>query len=176
MTLAQRFPWDFDGIVAGAPAIDLMGVAMNYLWANRVLTDKEGNSILKLDDLEILHRGVLNKCDLNDGIKDGIIGDPRPCRFDPSELACRVADQRGCLDSQQIDAIRKIYAGLVTTGGEQIFLPAVLKGSELSWGSFVGSEKSTTPLYVYMGDFFRYFGFSPEPWPTLEARILRLRP
>src|SRR5262249_2725843 len=80
---AQKFPWDFDGIVAGAPDLSWAGCDMGLLWGNRALTDRMGRAILEQADLDALHAAVVAKCDLNDGIKDGLIGDPRKCDFDP---------------------------------------------------------------------------------------------
>ncbi len=85
---AQRFPWDFDGIVVGAPSLSLTGLWLNLMSANRALTRSDGEPALGPADLETLHQAVVASCDLNDGVKDGLIGDPRACRFRPSELLC----------------------------------------------------------------------------------------
>ena len=61
---------------------------MNLVWANRALMDANGEPLLKQPDLELLHRAVVKRCDLNDGAKDGLIGDPRRCKFDPAEIRC----------------------------------------------------------------------------------------
>jgi hypothetical protein len=78
MWLAERFAWDFDGIAAGSPCPHLSASWMNMLWGNRALTDANGEPLMRQADLELLHQSVVAKCDLNDGVRDGLIGDPRP--------------------------------------------------------------------------------------------------
>jgi len=81
-----EFPWDFDGIVAGGPALRITRVGI--LWNARALNDSAGKPILGKAELETLHRAVIGKCDLNDGIKDRLIGDPRRCDLKPESLLC----------------------------------------------------------------------------------------
>src|SRR5262249_38120204 len=109
---AQVFPWDFDGIIANAPALRSdAGVGFNALWAIRALTGRKGEVLLKADDVEVLHRAVVARCDMNDGLRDGLIGDPRACRFDPGELSCATGKRDRCLTAEQIAAVEKIYLG-----------------------------------------------------------------
>jgi hypothetical protein len=168
---AERFPWDFDGIVAGAPALNLTGVWMNFVWSNRALTGKNGEALLGQADLEVLHRAVVAECDLNDGIKDGVIGDPRKCHFDPKELGCTDSKKSECLTAPQIEAVDKIYGGPRTSEGEQIVMPAAQRGSELTWLTFFGGSLTRpTSFYNYIGDYFRYYFFQPNPGPTWEPQ------
>jgi feruloyl esterase len=84
MVEAQRFPWDFDGIVAVAPDIeDEADLAMRKLWQLRNFIDADGNPVLDRQALQLLHKAALAKCDMSDGLRDGIVGDPLGCRFDP---------------------------------------------------------------------------------------------
>lgn len=164
---AQRFPWDFDGIVAGAPALNVSANLVGWLWVNRALTGKNGKPLLGHDDLEVLHQAVVVKCDLNDGIKDGVIGDPRACGFDPTELRCSAGKTSQCLTAQQTEAIEKIYRGPVTSKGEQIAMAMAMKGSERTWsGLFDGSVGNPTSTYNYATDWFRYAISQPSPRPT----------
>lgn len=158
---AQHFPWDFDGIVAGAPSISETGVDMGLLWGNRVLTNAVGDSVLTEQDIALLHQAVLNRCDLNDGIRDGVIGDPRRCEFKPAELRCRAGKNSDCLTDVQIEAAERIYSGPVTSKGERIFGSIALRGSELIWLQLFGA-----PSINYIQDVFRYFDFEPAPGPT----------
>jgi hypothetical protein len=169
MLEAERFPWDFDGIVAGGPALNLTGVWMNMLWANRALTSTTGEPLLGEDDLELLHKTVIARCDLNDGVKDGLIGDPRKCHFDPLELRCGSAKGSHCLTPEQIRAVDKVYTGPRTSRGEQIVMPAAQRGSEMTWSTFfTGSISRPTSFYTYIGEQFRYYFFQPNPGPTWE--------
>ena len=91
---AQRYPDDFDGIVAGAPVFDYQRLNITHVWmaqrmfadnlAGNLAFDKDGDGMLEsLTKLRILQQAVLAKCDANDGIRDGVIDDPPSCRFDP---------------------------------------------------------------------------------------------
>jgi hypothetical protein len=166
---AQRFPWDFDGIVAGVPSLSVAGIHMNLLWGNRVLTNAAGEPLLTRSDLEILHRAVVAKCDLNDGIRDGLIGDPRDCRFNPAELACR-GKRAGCLSAQQLDIVNKIYGGPMTARGQPIYMPGALKGSERTWIDWFSSPSPDNPRMMrdFVGEEFRYSAFDPDAGPTWQ--------
>src|SRR5205085_2422592 len=94
---------------------------------------KNGKALLEHDDLEILHQAVVAKCDLNDGIKDGVIGDPRACDFDPAELRCTTGKTSQCLTAQQTEAVEKVYRGPVGSKGAQIAMATAMKGSERTW-------------------------------------------
>lgn len=162
MMAAQRFPWDFDGIIAGAPAVRVVEQFMDRLWDQRAMKNAAGEVLFSKESLETLNRGVVAQCDMNDGIADGLIGDPRACTFDPEKLRCSAAQETGCLAAAQIEAAKKIYRGPVTSQGRQIFPPAGVPGSESMWLTwFVGVTASET----YMGDAFRYRMFYPDPGP-----------
>lgn len=115
-------------------------------------------------DLKLLHEAVVAKCDLNDGVKDGLIGDPRECRFDPAELSCASGKADHCLREPQIEAIKKIYKGPVTSTGYQIARPSAMKGSELNW--FANYSPSNPRFYDFMADWLRYYYLQPNPGPA----------
>lgn len=189
MEEAERFPWDFDGILAGA-AISWVGAEMDLLWENRAFTDQAGEPLLRQVDLDLLHRAVVARCDLNDGIKDGLIGDPRACDFDPSELLCAGGKTTQCLSKPQIEVVQKIYGGPVTSAGQQVVLPGALRGSEkqwLQWFYGVGPESAAEDASLskaerdwYRGgpgslthlitEIFRYNVFEPDPGPSWQLR------
>jgi hypothetical protein len=170
MMEAQRFPWDFDGIIAGVPSLSVTGIHMNLLWGNRALMNSDGKPFLSQADLGVLHRAVVTQCDLNDGVKDGLIGDPRSCTFDPSKLLCTIGKSAECLTGAQLDAVRKIYSGAVTSKGEQIYMPAALKGSEASWLDWFSRLFTDDPsaTYNFVREEFRYSAFQPNPGPTWQ--------
>lgn len=157
---AQRFPWDFNGIVAGGPALRLSRTWVSWLWANRALVASDGVPRLGRPELEGLHQAVVAKCDMNDGVKDGLIGDPRDCEFDPAELKCGEAKTRNCLTEDQVKVARKIYEGPVDSQGRQIAPPIALRGSELSWLEFYGGDSNhPTPFFDYLKDWYYYAVF-----------------
>jgi feruloyl esterase len=166
MQLAQKFPWDFDGIVAGAPALSWTDTHVSTLWNNRALVGQDGQAILVQRDLDVLHNAVVKKCDLNDGVEDGLIGDPRSCPFDPEELSCKPGVTTQCLTSKQIDAVKKVYGGAVTSTQKQLIQSSVLPGSERTWlDLFRGSDANPTATYDGVADSFRYQDFQPNPGP-----------
>jgi feruloyl esterase len=130
---AQRFPEDYDGILAGMPANN---------WTRLMAGDFDGvlaafkGSVnnLPLPALGLLHRGVLAACDHTDGVVDGVLEDPRQCKFDPSALACKTdQDPATCLLPAQIEAVRRIYGGLKDPRtGAQLY-PGLAPGSEPYW-------------------------------------------
>jgi feruloyl esterase len=106
---AQRFPEDFNGIVAGAPASDWTGRASSALRvAARLHKDQASN--IPTAKYPAIHAAVLEACDALDGVKDGVLENPRACRFDPKVLECKRGDSPTCLTSEQVDAVRAIYA------------------------------------------------------------------
>jgi feruloyl esterase len=118
---AQRYPDDYDGIVAGDPGNNRIHLMADFLWAYSALFENKG-SPLPASKLPLLNKAVVQACDANDGIKDGIIGDPRRCKFDPGVLLCKNGDDESCLTEPQVQAVRKIYTGPVNPRtGERIF-------------------------------------------------------
>jgi pimeloyl-ACP methyl ester carboxylesterase len=151
MVEAQRFPWDFDGIVAISP--DMGGeadVSMRIVWKMQQLTDKSGQPIFRSEDLELLHNAALQACDRADGLKDGIIGDPVGCRFDPAVLSCRSGQRTGCLTPLQVRAAKNIYAGPSTAQGLRISTRGVFPGSELDWNDTKNPSAEVSQFFKYM--------------------------
>jgi feruloyl esterase len=154
---AQRFPWDFDGIVAGAPDIDQTQANFRALWFARAKRNASGAILLGGKELTLLHDAALALCDLDDGVKDGIIGDPLACRFRPESLQCKPGQASGCLTPAQVEAARKIYSGPTDAQGRPTSTGSFLIGSELGW-------KDEWPLDSLV-DYFRYGypGFTTGP-------------
>jgi feruloyl esterase len=123
----QRYPTDFDGVVANAPWVDQTGFMVGAMWNQKVLTETP----LPASKLPLLAEKVMAKCDAVDGLKDGLIDDPRKCSFDPARdvPACSAgADGPDCLTSAQASAIAKIYSGPVSNG--KPFFAGFMLGSE----------------------------------------------
>ena len=130
---AQRYPTDYDGIVAGAPANNwtrLMAGDFDGILA--VL--KEPASNLPLPALGMLHRAALAACDSADGVSDGVLNDPRDCKFDPASLQCGSSQStESCLTPAQVQAAQRVYRGLKdSTTGAQLY-PGLVPGSEPFW-------------------------------------------
>ncbi|WP_442859619.1 tannase/feruloyl esterase family alpha/beta hydrolase [Burkholderia sp. 8Y] len=138
---AQRYPDDFDGIVAGAPANDLIVQnTFHHAWAAVANIDPTtGKYILTADKLPLIHAAVLKACDANDGVADGIIDDPMACHFDPASLICAQGQPDAtCLTAAQAAVVRKIHDGATDQYGRHLEQPISREwGSELQWTLFV---------------------------------------
>ncbi len=154
---AQRFPWDFDGIIAGAPVITEAGTAMDFIWNLQNSADLQGKPVLSAADLQLIHAAVLKKSDFDDGLRDGLIGDPRTSRFDPKELLCHEGQTGGCLSAAQAEAVRRIYAGPMSSRGEKLYHGGGIQpGSELNWVIFAPLPNGPAPVEKSGVDTTRY--------------------
>lgn len=135
---AQRYPDDFDGILAGAPANYMSTAALYLASLVSVNTDGAGKPILTADKVGPLSAAVTQACDSGDGINgNGLIGDPRDCEFDPGTLLCRGADTPTCLTSAQIHVVRTWYTGARDRNGKLLDPRLLPRGSESSWVGWV---------------------------------------
>lgn len=142
---AQRFPEDFDGIIAGAPVISEAGTSMSFVWTLNSLARADGSPIFDDRSLARLHRGAVAALDAADGRKDGVIGNPLAA-FDPATLGCK-SKADDCLTAEQVEAARKVYAGPVNAKGQPVYFGGgFLPGSEMGWRAFlsIGGPASAT--------------------------------
>ena len=132
---AERYPEDFDGVTAGAPAMNfLIQNTFYHAWNALSNTGADGKPILAARDLVPLHRAALAAC----GAVDGVIADPLRCDFDPATASCKTGESENCLTPAQVAAARKIYEGPRDAEGFWLTPGGPLPGSELSWeGVFV---------------------------------------
>jgi feruloyl esterase len=108
---AQRFPGDYDGIIVGAPAHDWTHLFAGFVWNEQALWNTPG-AYLTTSKLAAVQAATLATCDALDGVTDGVVEDPRRCKFDPASLACpEGTDGDSCLTPPQVSAVRKIMAG-----------------------------------------------------------------
>ncbi|HEU5475024.1 MAG TPA: tannase/feruloyl esterase family alpha/beta hydrolase [Actinophytocola sp.] len=134
LLLAQRYPHDFDGIIAGATA-HAMGplFGVYFTWLSRTLADGTGAPVFSPDKLRVLHNAVVAACDRLDGLADGAIEDPRACRFDPARIQCPAGAGPDCLTAAQVATARTLYAGPVDDRGRRLYPGWESRGSELAW-------------------------------------------
>jgi hypothetical protein len=167
LMLAQRYPEDFDGIVAGAPANNWSHIFAGVVWNEQALLSKAGSSIPPAK-LGVIQNAVMAACDAADGVKDGLIEDPRACRFDPAALACKDADGPACLTAPQIDALKKIYAGPQNPRtGERIFpgYPVGAENGPFGWSAWITPTEPSAAIQFMFGN--TYFGqavFEQTDW------------
>ena len=134
MVEAERFPDDFDGIIAGAPPYYETGDTPLFLsWGARVNIGADGKTILGAEKLPMIHQAVLNACDEQDGATDGILQNPANCHWDPAAIACKAgAASAECLTPPQVEVVRKIYDGASNSRGHKLYF-GMARGSELNW-------------------------------------------
>jgi feruloyl esterase len=155
---AQRFPADFDGIVAGAPANYGTHLELHSIWVAQAV-HKDEASYIPPSKYPLIHDAVLQACDARDGVKDGVLEDPRRCKFDPKVLECKGADGPACLTAPQVEAARKVYSPATNLRTKQQIFPGLLPGSELGWAVKAGPQVPSIA-----NDFFRYVVFKDPNW------------
>ena len=120
MIAAQRYPLDFDGVVAGDPAFDLTNAAVAEAWFTAKFAEISPkapngmpllNQAMSESDLDLLAKAVLKACDSLDGLTDGMIDNPEACHFDPSVLQCKSEKNDSCLSPAQVHAIQTTFEG-----------------------------------------------------------------
>ncbi len=131
---AQRYPEDYDGIIAGAPANYWTHLMAGFLW-NSVATVGDAKTYIPSRKMAALQAATLAACDALDGLKDGVIDDPTHCQFDPATLLCKGEETDACLTARQIASLRKIYSGPATPKGENLF-PGYVVGGEAGQGGW----------------------------------------
>ena len=152
---AQMFPNDYDGIIAGAPA---NRTAMSLWVAFAVLKDEA--SYIPAEKYPVIHQAVLNACDSADGVKDGLIEDPRQCHFDPKVLLCKAGDNASCLTAPQVEAAHKVYSpGKNSRTGKELF-PSLVPGTELGWGVQAAGPDPSANIF----DHYKYVVFKDPKW------------
>jgi feruloyl esterase len=157
---AQRFPADYNGIVAGAPANNftrLMAGGLDASLALRSLPD----GLFPRAKLRPLATAVLAACDAMDGVMDGILEDPRACTFDPASLRCKTdQDPATCLTPAESDAVRRVYAGLKhPSTGAQLF-PGFSPGSERGWTAFLDPSGP----FPIVESYYKWLAFADSTW------------
>jgi len=172
---AQRYPKDFDGIIAGAPGNNRTSLTMAFLW-NYLANHRPGDDrhpILSVGDLLLINRAAVAACDKLDGVEDGVIADPRQCGFKPAQLLCRPGAQPGtCLTQEQITAADKIYAGPRDARTGKAIYPGYPVGTEgvmsgpgdkhPGWSGYW--SESDNPAEPSRADMFKYWVFDNPDW------------
>lgn len=173
---AQRYPNDYDGILAGAPANAWTSLLSTAVWDTLALT-RSPASFIPPGKIPALAAAVLAACDAIDGVRDGILNDPRECRFDPETMACAAGkDTDACLTAPQAAALRTIYDGLLDARGRTLF-PGYLPGAEDGpdgWTLWItGAEPEKSLMAIFGRGFFSNMVYQDAGWDyrtfTLES-------
>jgi hypothetical protein len=163
---AQRYPADYDGILAGAPAYNWTHLLTGSLWDQQAMF-LDAASYIPASKLPALEAATLAACDALDGVKDGVIDDPVKCHFDPSKLICTGPDSDSCLTAPQVKALEKIYSGPRSSKGATVF-PGYSPGGETGgggwslWTSGVAPQKSLG--FAFGTQFFANMVYEDAAW------------
>jgi hypothetical protein len=177
---AQRYPKDFDGIIAGAAAMNFQAQnALYHSWQAVSNTGPDGKAIITAAELPLIHRAVLAQCDGIDGQKDGLISDPQACHFNMRVLKCngvKAGSGGQCLTDIQLTALRRLYDGprdadtgkKMTVGGPQY-------GSELAWAGVFVPQTADGPIFsrLIALSSLRYLNFTTNPPGTFSLKDLK---
>lgn len=172
---AYRYPDDYDAISAMAPANPMTDLMTQSLWTGYQAVRAPGAG-LSMAKLAALHRAYVSQCDGKDGLVDGIVADPRACRFDPAVVQCKGADGPDCLTALQVQTMRAIYDGVRDPKTGAKLLPGFPPGSELQLAALISGPSPFPVATTYMqllvfggrtGWSFRDFDYGSD---TLAAR------
>jgi feruloyl esterase len=174
---AQRFPDDFDGIVVGAPVLDFTGTMVHYVAINRALAAAP----IPADRLSVLADKIYESCDASDGLADGLIDDPRGCRFDVAKAVpqCKTGtDTDGCLTEAQVKALAAVYGDVTSKGtrvmhgypvGAEALVPTP-SGPRSGWVPWIVNDGQPTIAFRFMESFFKEMATpgTPIDWRQFE--------
>ena len=171
---AQRFPADYDGIIAGAPANYWTHLLTGAVWDMQALADPP--SYIPSSKLPAIEAATLAACDGLDGVKDGVIDNPARCHFDPSTLLCQGPESDSCLTAPQVAALEKIYSGPKNSKGEQVF-PGYSPGGETGqggWSAWItGAGPGKSLQYAFGSQFFINMVYSDPAWDLKKFSVDR---
>ena len=177
MVEAQRYPDDYDGIIAGAPPLDETGDALLHLiWTGRATYDATGAQVLDASRLPLIHQSVMAACDRLDGLADGIIQDPTACGWKPESLRCKAgASTDTCLNDAEVASLQKIYGGAHDSKGRKLYAGGLPLGSEHDWATQLVAAKGQQPGYLFdngfIAELMRNLAFDdplPVDWPLVQ--------
>jgi feruloyl esterase len=190
MVEAEKFPTDFNGIVAGDPGLGNPTAGFN--WNEQALL-KSSAGYLSPSDIQLVDQAVLAECDGLDGVVDGLIQDPRKCNFDPKSLMCKGRNKTNCLNNQQVKTLQAIYSGAVTNGNAPLYPgymasdPGGLDGWDEwitgffapqfgvanPWGSAPTSLEVAPFQWSFQDQFMKYFVFDDPTYDSLGFNFRR---
>src|SRR2546429_7021074 len=163
---AQRFPEDYDGILAGAPANYWTHLLASALWDAHA-TALDPASYIPTSKIPAIAHAVNEACDAADGVKDGVLNDPRKCHFTPATLLCKEGDSDSCLTQPQVTALEKLYQGARDSKGRQVF-PGFMPGGEEGGGGWplwiTGHGLGPVLLFAFGNGYFSDMVYNDANW------------
>ncbi len=165
----QRYPDDYDGVIAGAPVYTPL-VYSNAILRVQAFHKNPGSNLLHAH-VPLIQKSVLAACDMKDGVADGILTDPRACTWDPGELACKAPSTslgasgppESCLTPAQVETVRRVYSGVKTKDGKYAAMP-LMRGGETDWvARMVGTPQQPRGLNASLGAPFMTYVVKSDP-------------
>jgi len=156
---AQRFPDDFDGIIAGAAANPKSGLDAWRIWMTQAMLKNQA-SFIPEEKHRVIHQAVLDACDTIDGVKDGLIENPTRCHFDPAVLACRGTDGPNCLTAAQLETAKVVMSPVKNRQTGELIFPGFEPGTELGWSRMLSGPEP----YANAVEQFKYIVFKDPTW------------
>lgn len=159
----SRYPKDYDGVIAGAPAISFSQIMTQILWNEQLWA----TAPRLRSKLPALSKRVLDACDALDGVRDGVLENPMQCRFDPARMQCKTFDTAGCLSGAEVSALRKFYEG-----------PRLKNGEHLIAGPALGSEGAGWVIAGFMNsvggpEYYRWLVHGDPAWRVSDFELDR---
>jgi len=173
---AQRFPEDYDGIIAGAPAYHWTGLFTDFVWNAQALA--QPGAAIPAAKAPVIAKAVLAQCDALDGVADGLLSDPRRCQVDLQNLSCTGNETGACLTSPQITALRAIYRGAHTSSGKQIYF-GFPPGGEAApgaagWDAWIfGAAPGASIQNAFGSSFVKQIVGAPAAWTPSDFNFDR---
>jgi feruloyl esterase len=169
-TEAQRYPDDYDGIIAGAPAAYVTRLQGVQVWISQQ-ANRSPASLIPAEKFSLIHNAVLAACDGLDGVKDGVLENPTKCKFDPQVLACKEGDGPNCLNAEQVRTARMMYSGIGTEWhlgaqhGINTLFPGIEPGSEMGWNMLASPKPMSLAVEMY-----KYAAFNGN-WDLKDFKV-----
>jgi feruloyl esterase len=161
---AQRFPGDYDGIIAGAPAKDFTRLMSAFAWTAEASSAAAGSAI-PASKLQVVQAAVLHQCRSLDPLQDGYLQNPADCRFDPAVLLCDGGESEQCLTAPQVATLRRIYQGPSDPRSGASFYPGFPPGGEAvpnNWDLWLTAADAWQPIFAEQ--FFRNMVYADPSW------------
>ncbi|MGB2623087.1 MAG: tannase/feruloyl esterase family alpha/beta hydrolase [Candidatus Acidiferrum sp.] len=170
---AQRYPDDYDGIIAGAPANYWTHLLAGALWDAQATTLNPA-SYIPASKVPTIASAVVAACDAEDGVTDGVLNDPRKCHFNPASMLCKANDSISCLTQPQVTALKKLYEGAHDSKGHEIF-PGFMPGGEDGQGGWpiwiTGAAPGKSLLFAFGGGYFSNMVYDKPDWDYKTANF-----
>jgi feruloyl esterase len=158
MVSVQKFPADYDGVVAGSPGLNWSGRALLTVRVGQAVA-LTPESLIPREKFALLNNAAIAACDMLDGVKDGVIENPPSCKFDPQVLQCAAGDATACLTPAQVATAKALYSPVIHSRTGKELVAGFAPGSELGWNTMAGTQPFGPGV-----DLFKYVVFNNADW------------